>query len=244
MKPPVIAEFERMQDAANGHIRLITLAPEKTTPQMIRALTRAGVIVSAGHSDATYAQVKEALAAGLTGFTHLFNAMSQLTVREPGVVGAALEDENSWCSIIVDGHHVDPVVLKLAMRMKRKDRFILVTDAMPSVGADVRSFDLLGRRITVRDEICVDEDGVLAGSNMGMVTAVRNAVTLLGLPIPEAVTMATRQPADFLGRPATDGRIAVGSRSSLVVVDDEFRVGSTWIDGIRSDDTAHSSIVV
>jgi N-acetylglucosamine-6-phosphate deacetylase len=218
----------------SGGKTLITLAPEKTTPGMIRALSGAGVIVSAGHSNASYAEVREALDSGLTGFTHLFNAMSQLTVREPGVVGAALEDSGSWCSIIVDGYHVDPVVLRLALRLKRPDRFLLVTDAMPSVGAEDKSFNLLGKRISVRDGICVDEDGTLAGSDMDMATAVRNAIQLLQVDLALAVRMASRYPAEFLGLSAELGRIAPGYRANLVVADHTINVLETWIDGARA----------
>ena len=124
---------------------LVTLAPEMTTPGIISKLASAGVVVSAGHTNATYGEIRAALRHGLTGFTHLFNAMSQLTARAPGVVGAALEDAESWCGIIVDGRHVDPAVLRIALRCKRRDRFMLVTDAMPSVGAAEKSFSLQGR---------------------------------------------------------------------------------------------------
>ncbi len=226
-------EAFRLLTTPTGGKTLITLAPEKTTPAMIHALTRAGIIVSAGHSDATYAQVREALAAGLTGFTHLFNAMSQLTVREPGVVGAALDDQNSWCSIIVDGHHVDPVVLRLAMRMKRHDRFILVTDAMPSVGADVKSFNLLNKRITVRDGVCTDESGNLAGSDVDMATAVRNSSTLLDIKLTEAIDMGSKNPAAFLGVSDDYGRIAPGRRAALSITSNELEISSSWIDGRR-----------
>lgn len=221
--------FELLTTPTGGKT-LITLAPEKTTPAMIRALTRAGVIVSAGHSDATYAQVREALAAGLSGFTHLFNAMSQLTVREPGVVGAALEDEESWCSIIVDGHHVDPVVLRLALRTKRRDRFILVTDAMPSVGSTMTSFRLLGKRVEVRDGTCIDDQGTLAGSNLDMASSVRNTIDLLGVEAAEAVGMASRHPAAFLGLPHT-GRIAPGRSAALSIATPGMTIVDTWIDG-------------
>lgn len=224
----------RLLTTPTGGKTLITLAPEKTTPAMIRALRDAGVIVSAGHSNASYAEVKEALDSGLTGFTHLFNAMSQLSVREPGVVGAALNDPDSWCSIIVDGYHVDPVVLRLALRAKRHDRFMLVTDAMPSVGAARKSFSLLGRQITVRDGICVDEDGTLAGSDMDMATAIRNSVQLLQLELHEAVHMASRYPAEFLGLSREFGRIAKGYRATLVIADDDLNVRATWIDASRS----------
>ena len=118
-----------------GGVTVVTLAPEMTTPEIIASLKAAGVVVSAGHTNATYGQVRAALQHGLTGFTHLFNAMSQLTGREPGVVGAALEDQDSWCGIIVDGFHVDPAVLRIALRCKRHDRFMLVTDAMPGVAS-------------------------------------------------------------------------------------------------------------
>jgi N-acetylglucosamine-6-phosphate deacetylase len=210
---------------------LVTLAPEMTKPEIIRQLAAAGIIVSAGHTNATYAEVVAALHHGLTGFTHLFNAMSQLTGREPGVVGAALENLDSWCGIIVDGQHISPVVLRLAMRCKPSTRFMLVTDAMPSVGTDVRSFKLEGRDITVSGHVCIDEDGRLAGSNIDMASCVRNAVNLLGVSLPEAVRMASLHPAEFLGLSHELGRIERGYRANLVLADDKLNVLETWIDG-------------
>src|SRR5579862_1206355 len=156
-----------------GGRTLVTLAPEMTTPELIQKLVNAGVVVSAGHTNATYAEIARALQHGLSGFTHLFNAMSQLTGREPGVVGAALDDQQSWCGIIVDGEHTDPVVLRIALRCKAHDRFLLVTDAMPSVGTDRKSFNLQGRKITVSGYVCIDEAGRLAGSNIDMASCVR-----------------------------------------------------------------------
>ncbi len=214
-----------------GGRTLLTLAPEMTTPDLIAKLSAAGVVVSAGHSNATYAQIGEALRNGLTGFTHLFNAMSQLTGREPGVVGAALDDPDSWCGIIVDGRHVNPTVLKIALRCKRHDRFMLVTDAMPSVGAAEKSFSLQGRMISVADGVLVDEDGTLAGSDVDMATTVRNAVELLDLPLAEAVRMASQYPAEFLGLGSELGRIAPGYRANLVLADEHLNVIDTWIDG-------------
>src|SRR6187399_87351 len=146
----------------HGGVTMVTLAPERTTPAFIRQLSDAGVIVSAGHTNATFDQLQPAFAAGLRGFTHLFNAMSPLGSREPGAVGAALANENSWCGLIVDGHHVHPEVMKLALRAKRHERFMLVSDAMPSVGAAMDSFVLNGRRITVADRKLVDDEGRLA----------------------------------------------------------------------------------
>lgn len=216
---------------------LVTLAPEMTTPEIIRKLTTAGVIVSAGHTNATYTEVVQALRHGLTGFTHLFNAMSQLTGREPGVVGAALESLESWCGIIVDGEHISPVVLRLAMRCKPTSRFMLVTDAMPSLGTDVRSFKLEGRNITVSGTVCLDEDGRLAGSNIDMASCVRNAMSMLGVSLPEAVRMASEVPAAFLHIEHEFGRIAAGFRANLVLADDALKVVETWIDGRSSQES-------
>ncbi len=219
-----------------GGRTLVTLAPEVTTPQIIEKLVAAGVVVSAGHTNATYAEISIALRHGLTGFTHLFNAMSQLTGREPGAVGAALEDPTSWCGIIVDGAHTDPVVLRIALRCKPHDRFMLVTDAMPSVGTNNDSFELQGRRITVSGTTCLDEDGRLAGSNIDMATCVRNAISMLGLSLPEAVRMASQGPAEFLGLAHDTGRIAPGLRADLVLADDALNVLETWIAGRSSRD--------
>ena len=218
----------------HGGRTLVTLAPEMTTPEIIAALVKAGVVVSAGHTNATYAEISVALRHGLTGFTHLFNAMSQLTGREPGVVGAALDDRNSWCGIIVDGEHADPVVLRIALRCKPHDRFMLVTDAMPGVGTNSTSFNLQGRKITVTGLVCVDEDGRLAGSNIDMASCVRNAMKLLHLSLPEAVRMASRNPAEFLGLAHELGHIRAGYRASLVLADHELNVLETWIDGKSS----------
>ncbi|MBS0298061.1 MAG: N-acetylglucosamine-6-phosphate deacetylase [Proteobacteria bacterium] len=217
---------------------LVTLAPEKTRPAMVRALVEAGVAVSAGHTNASYATVRQALDAGLTGFTHLFNAMSPLATREPGVVGAALENRDAWCGIIVDGHHVDPVVLRLALRCRPLDRFLLVTDAMPCVGTDAESFMLQGRRISVQNGVCVDEHGGLAGSDLDMASAVRNAVAMLRIDLADAARMASLNPAAFLGLESRHGRIAPGWRADLVALDSDLNVVSTWIGDEPSGDLA------
>jgi N-acetylglucosamine-6-phosphate deacetylase len=210
---------------------LVTLAPETTSPHMIERLVRAGVVVAAGHTNASYATVRTALDRGLSGFTHLFNAMPPLASREPGVVGAALEDRASWCSIIVDGHHVDPVTLRIALRCKPHDRFILVTDAMPSVGAEEKSFVLQGKVIRVKGGVCVDEHGTFAGSDLDMASAVRNAVRLLGVDLADASRMASRNPAEFLGLGEVVGRIAPGYRADLVQLDDGLDVVESWVGG-------------
>lgn len=217
---------------------LVTLAPEKARPELIEALVRAGVVVSAGHTNASYATVRTALDHGLSCFTHLFNAMSPLTSREPGVVGAALDDQHSWCGVIVDGRHVDPVVLKIALKCKPHDKFVLVTDAMPSVGMNRNAFTLQGRSIIVRDGVCVDEHGTLAGSNLDMAGAVRNAISLLGLDLDTAVRMASRHPAELMGLGRELGRIAPGYRADLVLATDALEVLETWIGGEESAESA------
>jgi N-acetylglucosamine-6-phosphate deacetylase len=217
-----------------GGRTVLTLAPEMTTSDMIAQLASSGILISAGHSDANFAQTTAAIAHGVRGFTHLFNAMAPLAPREPGIVGAALYDPSTWCGIIVDGHHVDPVMLKLALRCKRHDRFMLVTDAMPPVGSPEPSFVLQGRTIHVKDGVCRDESGTLAGTGLDMATAVRNAVALLNLDLAEAARMASEYPAAFLGLDRELGRIAPGYRANLALLDDDLRVTRTWIEGSDS----------
>jgi N-acetylglucosamine-6-phosphate deacetylase len=213
---------------------LLTLAPEQAGAETLARLREAGVVLSAGHTDATHAQIHDALAHGLRGFTHLFNAMSPLQNREPGTVGAALDDPESWCAIIVDGWHVHPVTLRIALAAKRHERFMLVTDAMPSVGTTLSSFQLQGKRIDVVDGRCLDEQGTLSGSALDMASAVRNAVRMLGLPLATAVRMASTYPAEFLGLGDRIGRIAPGYRANLVLADAGLGILDTWIDGRRA----------
>jgi len=224
------ADAVKLLAAPTGGVTMVTLAPERTTPAIISALTSAGVIVSAGHTNATFDELQPALGAGVRGFTHLFNAMSQLGNREPGAVGAALAHADCWAGLIVDGHHVHAEVLKIALRAKRHDRFMLVSDAMPSVGAAVKEFRIQGRLITVVGDKVVDDEGRLAGAHLDMASAVRNAVEMLDLTLPEAVRMASAYPAEFL-KSADTGRIAPGQRANLALVDERVNVLKTWIDG-------------
>ena len=217
--------------APHRGVRLVTLAPERVPHETIARLAAAGVIVNAGHTAADHATIRAALAAGVRGFTHLFNAMTPLGSREPGVVGAALEDAGSWCGIIADGHHVHPASLRVAIAAKPRGKMLLVTDAMPPVGADDPRYVLNGETITVKDGICQTAQGVLAGSALDMASAVRNTVQMLGLPLDEAARMASTYPADFLGLGASHGRIAVGCRADLVALDDDCRVRRSWIGG-------------
>jgi N-acetylglucosamine-6-phosphate deacetylase len=209
---------------------LVTLAPETCTPDDIRALVAAGVTVAAGHTDADYATMRAAFDAGVTGVTHLYNAMSPLTHRAPGAAGAALDDQQAYVGVIVDGHHVDPVALRIAMRARPRDRFMLVTDAMPTVGSASKSFTLQGKTIRVVDGVCVDEHGTLSGSDLDMASAVRNTVRMVGIPLGEAAVMAATAPAAFLGL-GDRGRLDPGRRADLVWLDRALQVRGVWVGG-------------
>jgi len=217
--------------APHAGVRLMTLAPDQVASESIKSLAAAGLVLCAGHTAADYDTTKKALADGIRGFTHLFNAMTPLGSREPGVVGAALDDAPSWCGLIVDGHHVHPATLRAAIAAKPRGKMLLVTDAMPPVGADHPDFVLNGEIITAKDGICQTAQGTLAGSALDMASAVRNSVQMLGLPLDEAVRMASTYPADFLGLGASHGRIAAGYRADLVVMDDDYQVARSWIGG-------------
>jgi N-acetylglucosamine-6-phosphate deacetylase len=225
------AQAFELLTSLKGAKTLVTLAPEMTTPEMIGRLTKAGVIVAAGHTNATYDDIIAAYSHGLTGFTHLFNAMSPLTAREPGVVGAALSNPDSYCGIIVDARHVHPESLKLALRCKPHARFMLVTDGLANVGTNEDSFKLLNATIRIRNGVYVDENGTLAGSALDMRQAVRNAMRYLDVGLCEALTMASAAPARFLGLGHEYGAIAKGFRASFVAADDDLNIRETWIDG-------------
>ncbi|TWT16873.1 N-acetylglucosamine-6-phosphate deacetylase [Luteimonas wenzhouensis] len=214
----------------NG-VTVLTLAPERVPADTIRDLVARGVIVCAGHTAADYAATRAGLDAGVRGFTHLYNAMTPIAGREPGVVGAALEDQGSWCGIIVDGVHVHPASLRVALAAKPRGKLFLVTDAMPMVGAGSPSFELYGETITAVDGVVRNAAGALAGSALDMATAVRNCVRLLGLPLEEAARMAATYPARFLRIDGERGRIAPGLAADLVLLDAALQVRATWIGG-------------
>jgi N-acetylglucosamine-6-phosphate deacetylase len=216
---------------------MLTLAPELCDEEDIRTLVRHGVIVSAGHSDATYDEAQRAIAAGLTGFTHLFNAMSPLHHRNPGAVGAAF-DSDTYCGLIVDNVHLHPAVVRLAIHAKGKDRIMLVTDAMPSVGTDDSEFTLQGKRIAVKDGVCIFEDGTLAGTHLDMASALRKTVDVTGLSVPDVSVMASATPAAFLSLDDRIGSIVPGQRADWVWLGAELAPRATWIGGRIVPDSA------
>ncbi|WP_114395326.1 N-acetylglucosamine-6-phosphate deacetylase [Oleisolibacter albus] len=212
---------------------LLSLAPEVVADSDIARLAAAGLVVAGAHSAASHARTLQAIAAGLAGFTHLFNAMPPIANREPGITLAAMTDPATACGIIADGVHVHPALLRTALALKPEDRLFLVTDAMPPTGTDATSFELHGRTIYRRDGRLVTADGVLAGADIDMAAAMRNAIGLLGLPLERALRMASLYPARYLGLETRIGRIAPGAQADLVLLDTDLRVRGTWVAGQR-----------
>ena len=238
IRTPAVEDYDLLVSPSD-RLRLLTLAPEQVRAGFITDLTQAGVRVALGHSMATYAQTRAALAEGLTGFTHLFNAMRPLASREPGPIAAALECPGAWFGIIVDGAHVDPAILRLALRGSAHP--MLVTDAMPPVGGHCSTFSLFGREVLARGQTCMREDGALAGSALGMIGAVDNCVRLLEVPLSTALSYASYEPANFLGLGHRLGRLAAGYQADMIALaPDTMQVGATWVAGHRHEIAHHA----
>jgi len=227
---PDRAEIQRITSLDNG-ITLVTLAPECVPVEIIKHIIAHGARVAVGHSAGTYEEICAGINAGISGFTHLYNAMTPLQGRQPGVVGAALEDQQSWCGIIVDGVHVHPASLRVALAAKARGKVLLVTDAMPVVGADNPGFSLYGETISVINGVVRNAAGALAGSALDMATAVRNTVHWFNVPLAEAARMASLYPAQALGLDHYYGQIASGYRADFVLLDQQLQVKATWING-------------
>src|SRR4029077_2591177 len=203
---------------------LVTLAPECVPAGFVMTLAAAGVRISIGHSEASAAVVVQAVAEGATGVTHLFNAMPPFSARAPGIVGTALSEPRLTAGLIVDGRHVDPVSVRAAFAAKGAKGIALVTDAMPTVGATCDEFQLMGRRIALRDGRLATEDGTLAGAHLDLVSAVWHAVTLCGIALEDALVAASLTPARFLGLDNERGAIIPGAFADLVAVDRDLRL--------------------
>jgi len=234
-RPPAPEDLD-LVGGRRGGTTLMTLAPERVPPGFIASLVRAGVRVALGHSMASYEETRAAIADGLTGFTHLFNAMRPLSAREPGPIAAALEEKRAFYGLIVDGEHVAPAMLRLALRGAGKP--MLVTDAMPPVGGTREDFSLAGKPVRVQGGRCTTADGTLAGSALDMASAVRNCVQLLDMTLPDALRLASAVPAAFLGLGDRLGHIAPGCRADMVALEPAaVRVLATWVAGEASADS-------
>ncbi len=214
---------------------MVTLAPEMVIPEDIIRMVELGIKVCLGHTKADFATAQKSVDAGATGFTHLFNAMSPLQGREPGVVGCALLNDNTQCGLIVDGHHVDYASCQLAIKTKPAGGVFLVTDAMPPVGTDQTEFPLYDRTVYVENGKLTSSTGELAGSSLDMATAVKNTHLGLKIPLDESLRMASLYPAQYLYRDQRleRGELKVGMQADMVVLNDDLSVLETWIGGER-----------
>jgi N-acetylglucosamine-6-phosphate deacetylase len=213
-------------------VLLTTVAPETVEPQRIEALARAGIVVSLGHSDASYRLAVAAAQAGATMVTHLFNAMSQIGNREPGLAGAAVDTGSLSAGLIADGIHVDPATIAIALRAKRGPaKIFLVSDAMATIGTDMTSFTLNGRTIHRKDGSLRLADGTLAGADLDMISAVRFMHRTVGLNLGEALRMASLYPAEAMGVDSRHGRLGKGTAADIIHLSADLAVRSVWIGG-------------
>ncbi|KAB0290290.1 N-acetylglucosamine-6-phosphate deacetylase [Vibrio fortis] len=208
----------------------VTLAPELNDPEHIERLHKAGVVVSIGHTNATYAEARKGFESGITFATHLFNAMTPMVGREPGVVGAIYDTPEVYAGIIADGFHVDYANIRIAHKIKG-EKLVLVTDATAPAGADMEYFIFVGKKVYYRDGKCVDENGTLGGSALTMIEAVQNTVEHAGIALDEALRMATLYPATAMGVEDKLGRIKKGMVANLAVFDRDFNVKATVVNG-------------
>jgi N-acetylglucosamine-6-phosphate deacetylase len=231
IRTPGAGDLEELCELVGAGRSMVTLAPECVPAGFIRTLVSSGLRVSIGHSEASAAAVTQAVTDGATGVTHLFNAMPPLSARAPGIVGAALSEDRLTAGLIVDGIHVDPISVRAAFAAKGSDRIALVSDAMPTVGTSLDSFDLFGRTIKLAEGRLSTEEGTLAGAHLDMASAVRNAVTLAKVRLEDALRAASLTPARFLGLDNERGRLAAGTRADLVALTQDMTVVATWVGG-------------
>ena len=211
-------------------ITKVTLAPEMVDTAVIRQLTDAGILVSAGHSNATLAEAKKGFRAGIGFATHLYNAMPYISGREPGLIGAIFDEPDLYCGIIVDGLHVDYANVRNAKRLKG-DKLCLVTDATAPAGANIEQFIFAGKTIYYRNGLCVDENGTLSGSSLTMIEGVRNLVEHCGIALDEALRMATLYPARAIGVASQLGVISPGHVANLTAFTPDYKVIKTIVNG-------------
>ncbi|AHJ74739.1 MULTISPECIES: N-acetylglucosamine-6-phosphate deacetylase [Kosakonia] len=211
-------------------ITKVTLAPEMAGTEVIRQLADAGIVVSAGHSNATLKEAKAGFRAGITFATHLYNAMPYITGREPGLAGAVLDDTDVYCGVIADGLHVDYVNIRNAKRLKG-DKLCLVTDATAPAGANIEQFIFAGKTIYYRNGLCVDENGTLSGSSLTMIEGVRNLVEHVGIALDEALRMATLYPARAIGVDEKLGSLAAGKVANLTAFTRDYKIIKTIVNG-------------
>ncbi|WP_375750794.1 N-acetylglucosamine-6-phosphate deacetylase [Vibrio sp. HN007] len=212
------------------YITKVTLAPEQNDHEHISRLKEAGIVVSIGHTNATYAEARKGIEAGMTFATHLFNAMTPMVGREPGVVGAVLDSSEVYAGIIADGYHVDYANIRLAHKIKG-EKLVLVTDATAPAGANMEYFIFVGKKVYYRDGKCIDENGTLGGSAVTMIESVQNCVEHVGIALDEALRMATLYPAKAIGVENRLGRVKKDMIANLTIFDSSYNVRATVVNG-------------
>lgn len=230
IRPISDAEWQILSRSDLGQIK-VTLAPENVAPGDINRMVALGIKVFLGHSNADYATAQAALDAGADGFTHLFNAMSPFSSREPGMVGAALLNDQAVCGLIVDGHHVDYASCRLALKAKPVGKLLLVTDAMSVVGSDIERFEFFDREVVKTGTRLNSTTGELAGSALDMASAVRNTHRHLAQSLEVALNMASLYPARYLGLANQRGQLRVGAQADFVALNKDLAVIRTWVAG-------------
>ena len=225
------SDYLNLFESLKGFPVMLTLAPECISSQQLKHLTSLGIKTLAGHSDASYDELDDAIKNGLDGFTHLFNAMSQISAREPGVVGSALHFENTFASIIVDLHHVHPSLIQLAYQLKPKGKLFFISDSMATINHGKPSFELYDEVVNESDGRLVNSEGKLAGSSITQIDAVKNAYQKCNIPLNQALAMASRYPAEYLGIENHLGSLKPGYRADLVHFDSNFKVHNAWVSG-------------
>lgn len=210
---------------------MVTLAPETVQAEDIRKMVSLGIKVCLGHTNADYKTAQKAVDAGADGFTHLYNAMSPLQGREPGVTGCALLNDQTSCGIIIDGHHVDSISAKLALKTKPQGKLYLVTDAMSTIGTNQTEFSFFGRTVYLRDGRLNSTTGELAGAALDMISAVNNTHAWLDVSYEEALRMASFYPANYIALEQKKGKLAVGYAADFIQLNEQRQVQSTWIAG-------------
>ncbi|MGV1822706.1 N-acetylglucosamine-6-phosphate deacetylase [Agrobacterium sp. CG160-95] len=234
IRPMEEKDIELMLSCKGGFdAMMITIAPENVTAEQVKRLSEAGFMVSLGHTDTTYETAKDYAEAGGRTATHLFNAMSPLGHRQPGVVGAALDIGSLYVGIISDGIHVHPAAMGVALRAKNgPGKIFIVTDAMSTMGTDMKSFTLNGREILRQDGRLTLADGTLAGADIDMISSVRFAHQVLGLPVEEALRMASAYPAEAAWLDRCKGALKAGFHADFVLLTNGLEMKSTWIGGV------------
>ena len=210
---------------------MITLAPECISIKQLKYLKSLGFKILAGHTDASYDQLEEAIKYGLDGFTHLFNAMGQISAREPSVVGSAFDFDETSASIIVDLHHVHPSLINLSFKQKPKGKLFFVSDSMATINHGEPSFELYDEMVSESNGRIINSEGKLAGSSITQIDAIKNAYQKCNIPLESAIAMATLYPAQYLGVSHYIGQLKKGHRADLAHFDSSFKVRNVWLSG-------------